>query len=74
MEIEAEKIEVGEFDAKKIKESLDEVKKLVALPEGFSKKLQGLFAQNGVAIVYTPYFKNTKINIKIIHWNLSVAC
>ncbi len=61
-EIEAEKMEVGEFNPKGIKDALDEAKKLLDLPDGFSKKLQVLFAKNGVAIVYAPYFKQTKIN------------
>lgn len=61
-EIEAEKIKVEKFDAKQIKESLIAVKKLSSLPDGFSKKIQELFAKSGVAVVFTPYFKNTKIN------------
>jgi HTH-type transcriptional regulator/antitoxin HigA len=61
-EIEAEKITVGNFDVKKIKESLHDVRKLFSLPDGFPEKLQKLFAQSGVAVVFTPYFKNTKIN------------
>ena len=61
-EIEAEKISVGTFSASGVKSALKEAKKLTTQPVDFEKALQVLFAQHGVAIVYAPYFKNTKIN------------
>lgn len=61
-EIEAEKIEVGEFSVPGIKSALSEARKLTKQPKGFEKKLQELFAPHGVAIVYAPYFAKTKIN------------
>lgn len=61
-EIEAEKITVGEFSIAGIKMALKEARALTTQPNGFEKRLQELFAVHGVAIVYAPYFKNTKIN------------
>jgi len=60
--LEAKKIEVGEFDKNKIKTILPELKKLSMLPDGFGKKLQELCASVGIAVVFIPYFKNTKVN------------
>ena len=60
--LEAKKIEVQEFDKNKIKEILPELKKLTMLPDGFGKKLQELCASVGIAVVFVPYFKNTKVN------------
>lgn len=61
-EIEAEKIKTGEFSREGVRAALDRTKDLISLPDGFDKKLQEFFAPCGVAVVYTPYFKNTKIN------------
>lgn len=61
-ELDSNKIEVGQFDKKKIKEIIPEIKKLTLLPDGFGKKLQELCASVGIAVVYTPYFKNTNIS------------
>ena len=61
-ELDAKKVQVGEFNSKKIKELIPEFRKLTSHPEGFGSKLQELCASAGVAIVYSPYFKNTKVN------------
>lgn len=61
-EIEAEKIKVGKFNDTKLKQSLTELKKLTFLPKDFYKMLQTICADCGVLVVYTPYFKNTKVN------------
>jgi HTH-type transcriptional regulator/antitoxin HigA len=60
--LEAKKIEVGQFDKNKIKEILPELKKLTMLPDNFGNKLQELCASVGIAVVFVPYFKNTKVN------------
>lgn len=60
--LEAKKIEVQDFDRNKIKEILPELKKLTMLPDDFGKKLQELCASVGIAVVFVPYFKNTKVN------------
>lgn len=61
-DIEAEKITVNEFNASGLKEAISEIRALTFVPEGFSVTLQRICAQYGVAVVYTPYFKNTKVN------------
>ncbi len=61
-EIEASKIEIEEFNKAAIKEIIPELKKLTHNPDGFGRKLQELCASVGIAVVYTPYFKNTKVN------------
>lgn len=61
-EIEAEKLKVGKFDETKLKQSFAELKKLTFLPKDFYKTLQNICADCGVFVVYTPYFKNTKVN------------
>lgn len=61
-EIDANKIETGEFDKKKIKEIIPELRKLTLLPDGFGEKLKEICASVGIAVVYTPYLSNTKVN------------
>jgi HTH-type transcriptional regulator/antitoxin HigA len=61
-EIEAKKIEVQKFDKKKIKELIPEFRKLTTHPAGFGTKLKELCASAGIAVVYTPYLSNTKVN------------
>lgn len=61
-EIQAEKIEVGEFNKAGIRQALQGAKKLTYQPKDFAQKLQELFAPVGVAIVYAPYFKGIKVN------------
>jgi len=60
-ELDAKKIQTQIFDKKKIKEVIPEIKKLTSHPEGFGSKLQELCSSAGIAVVYTPYFKNTKV-------------
>lgn len=60
-ELEAKKIQTKKFDKKLIKEIIPDIKKLTLHPEGFGERLQELFASVGIAIVYTPYLKNTKV-------------
>jgi HTH-type transcriptional regulator/antitoxin HigA len=61
-DLEVQKIQTKEFDRKKIKEIVPELRKLTLLPEDFGRKLQELCSAVGIAIVYTPYFKNTRVN------------
>lgn len=61
-EIESEKIKANKFEETKLKQSLVELKKLTFLPKGFYKTLQDTCAGCGVIVVYTPYFKKTKVN------------
>ncbi len=61
-ELDANKIETKEFDKKNIKSTISKIRQLTLLPDGFGSKLQELCASVGVAVVYTPYFKNTKVN------------
>lgn len=61
-ELFSNKIEVSSFDKNKVKEILPELKKLSVEKNDFSKKAQELCASVGIALVYVPYFKNTKVN------------
>jgi HTH-type transcriptional regulator/antitoxin HigA len=61
-EIEFKKIHLAEYNESKLKEAIKELRKLTFLPKDYYKTLQSLCAECGVAIVYTPYFKNIKIN------------
>jgi HTH-type transcriptional regulator / antitoxin HigA len=61
-EIDADEIKTENFDKKNIKNAIPEIKKLTLHPEDFGKKLQEIFASIGIALVYTPYFKKTKVN------------
>ena len=61
-EIEANKIEVKEFNKSAVKDILPEFKKLTLHPNEFGRKLQELCASIGIAVVYTPHFKNTSIH------------
>ncbi len=61
-ELEAKTIQTASFDNKKVKEIIPELRKLTTCPEGFGEKLKELCASAGVAVVYTPYFKNTKVS------------
>ncbi|MFA5048816.1 MAG: HigA family addiction module antitoxin [Patescibacteria group bacterium] len=61
-EVSAAKIETAEFNEKNLKELIPKIRKLTLLPDGFGKTLQELCASVGIAVVYTPYFKNTKVN------------
>ncbi len=61
-ELEANNIQTETFDKKRVKEIIPEIRKLTTSPVGFGKKLQELCASAGIAVVYTPYFKNTKVS------------
>ncbi len=61
-ELQAERVPVKEFDRTILKSKIKEFKKLTSLPADFDKTLKSLCAEAGVAIVFTPYFKRTKIN------------
>lgn len=61
-EIDAAKIKTEEFDRGKIKSIIPKIRKLTLLPENFGEKLKVICASAGIAVVYTPYFKNTKVN------------
>jgi HTH-type transcriptional regulator / antitoxin HigA len=61
-EIEASKIKVQEFNKTAIKKVIPDLKKLTFHPEHFGRKLQEVCASVGIAVVYTPYFKGTKVN------------
>ena len=61
-EIEASKVEVGPFNKTRVREIIPEIKKLTLLPEGFGKRLQELCATAGIVVVFTPYFKRTRVN------------
>jgi len=61
--IEANKIETTEFDSEKLKEKLNEMRSLtIKNAEEFSERLKELCAECGIALVYTPYLKNTNVN------------
>ncbi|MFA5947950.1 MAG: HigA family addiction module antitoxin [Candidatus Gracilibacteria bacterium] len=61
--IEANKIETREFDIEKLRNKLNEMRSLTTeTPEVFSRKLIGLCAECGIALVYTQYLKNTNVN------------
>jgi HTH-type transcriptional regulator/antitoxin HigA len=59
--LEAKKIEVSEFDKNGLKAILPDLKRLTMLPKDFGRDLQKLCASVGVAVVFVPYFKNTKV-------------
>jgi HTH-type transcriptional regulator/antitoxin HigA len=62
-ELDAVKIEVQEFSKEKVKAILPELKKMTRTEGKIEKKkIQELCASAGIAVVFTPYFKNTKVN------------
>ncbi len=61
-EIKANSIKTETFDRKKVREIIPEARKLTLHPAGFGKKLQDLCASAGIAVIYTPYLKNTKVS------------
>lgn len=53
-EIQAKEIDMAEFDKKKFKEKMAEIKKLAfSMPDDFANQLQIICAQCGVAVVFT---------------------
>ncbi|MBI5470607.1 HigA family addiction module antidote protein [Candidatus Kaiserbacteria bacterium] len=61
-EIEASRLQVGPFNKMRVREIIPEIKKLTLLPEGFGRKLQTLCATAGIAVVFSPYFKKTRVS------------
>jgi len=62
-ELEAKKLPVADFDKKKFKNSLKDVKELAYdQPEDFSETLQQLCAETGVAVVYVPTLPKAPIS------------
>jgi HTH-type transcriptional regulator/antitoxin HigA len=62
-EIEAHNIETKKFDRKKMVQKIPELRKLTReRPEEYSRKIKEICSEFGVAVVYTPYFKNTYVN------------
>ncbi|HFC00768.1 MAG TPA: ImmA/IrrE family metallo-endopeptidase [Phaeodactylibacter sp.] len=54
-EIQAEKMTISGFDKKKLRKSIIEIKNICYLSESdWMKQLQNVFAECGVALVYTP--------------------
>ena len=60
-ELDASRIDTKEFNKTAVKEIIPDIKKLIT-QKRFGSKLQELCASVGIAVVYTPYFKNTKVN------------
>lgn len=61
-ELQAEKIELQEFDKKKITKALPTIQKLMfEEPEGWLDELQNICASFGVALVYTPCISKAPI-------------
>ncbi len=61
-DIFAEKLDLQKYDAKKLEVLIPQFKALTHCPEGFLSELQKMCAEVGVALVFVPYFKNTKVN------------
>ncbi|MHA8101175.1 ImmA/IrrE family metallo-endopeptidase [Aquirufa nivalisilvae] len=62
-EIQAKEIEIAEFDKKKFKEALTEIKELAFLmPEDFTQQLQNICAKCGVAVVFTQNLPKAPIS------------
>lgn len=61
-DILAENIKLKPFNKKELESLIPSFKELTHCPESFGKKLQKLCAEVGVAVVFVPYFKNTKVN------------
>jgi addiction module HigA family antidote len=62
-EIQAEAIKINDFDKKKFKESLQEIKELAFfMPNDITQKLQTVCASCGVAVVFTPNLPRAPIS------------
>jgi HTH-type transcriptional regulator/antitoxin HigA len=62
-EIQAKEIEMAEFDKKKFKDTLSEIKELAFLmPENFTQQLQSICARCGVAVVFTQNLPKAPIS------------
>ena len=62
-EIQAKEIEITEFDKKKFKDALYEIKELAfIIPDDFTQKLQNICAKCGVAVVFTQNLPKAPIS------------
>jgi addiction module HigA family antidote len=62
-EIQAKEIEIAEFDKKKFKDALAEIKELAFLtPDNFTHQLQSICAKCGVAVVFTQNLPKAPIS------------
>lgn len=61
-ELDAKDVQVKEFDKGLAREITNEARKLTLHPPRFGEKLKELCSSVGIALVYVPYFKNTKVN------------
>lgn len=62
-EIQAKEIEMAEFDKKKFKEAMTEIKELAFLmPDNFAQQLQNVCAKCGVAVVFTQNLPKSPIS------------
>lgn len=62
-EIQAKEIEIEEFDKKKFKDALAEIKELAFLmPDNFAQQLQNICAKCGVVLVFTPNLPKAPIS------------
>ena len=62
-ELQAKEIKIGEFDKKKFKDALTEMKELAFLmPEDFTQTLQNMCATCGVALVFTENLPKAPIS------------
>lgn len=51
-----------EFDAKKLHDTLPDLKNLLMSEDNFEEKINQMLLESWVAIVFSPYFKNTNVN------------
>lgn len=61
-DLEAQNLELKKYSKSQLKSLIPVFKQLTSCPKNFAKELQSLCAQVGVAVVFVPYFKNTKVN------------
>ena len=62
-EIQAKEIDIAEFDKKKFKDALAEIKELALLmPKDFTQQLQSICAKCGVAVVFTQNLPKAPIS------------
>jgi addiction module HigA family antidote len=62
-EIQAKEIDRGDFDKKKFKDALADIKELAFLmPDDYTQQLQGICAKCGVAVVFTPNLPKAPIS------------
>lgn len=62
-ELQANEMDCGEYSESKFKNSLQEIKELMAnQPDDFFEKLQDICINSGVKIIYTPCIKQAPLN------------